>query len=47
MTVSVYIEKGFICKWYLTTNYHYFNVFTFKESSIPMRFNCGWNPYLF
>ena len=47
MSVGIYIEKTFICKWSLATNYHYFNVFTFKESSIPMKFNCGRNPDLF
>ena len=45
MIESVYIEKTSVCEWYLATNYHYFNVFTSKESSIPMRFNCGWNPH--
>ncbi len=47
MIVSVYIEKSSVCEWYFATNYHYFNVFTKKESSISMRFNRGWNPYLF
>ena len=45
MTVGIYIEKTSVCEWYFATNYHYFNVSTSKESSIPMRFNCGRNPH--
>ena len=46
MIVGVYIEKGFICKWYLITNYHRLNIYAVKESSISMIFNSRWNPHL-
>ena len=46
MTIGVYIEKVFICKWYLTTNYHRLNIDAIKKYSIRVRLNSRWNPHL-
>ena len=46
MTVGVYMEKVFIYKWYLTTNYHCLNIDAIEKCSIRMRLNSRWNPHL-